>query len=98
MLNNLTQFQKDALNKFDDELLRCIDHMIFIWMQKPFEDMFTFHYSSLEALCEYFELDYQNFRRILRNNGILDENNNATEFGINTGLVMQTPFGNPGMN
>ncbi len=98
MFNNLTPFQIKALQNFDPELKTCIDYMIKVWLDKPIKEMFSLEYTSIESLCDYFEVDPANFKRILRNNGILDMNDNPTEYGIKTGLVLRTPFGNPEMN
>jgi len=52
----------------------------------------------LAEFCELAYLDYKLFTRILRNNEILDENNNATIYGLQTGLITLTDFGTPHLN
>ena len=95
---NLSESQKNFADNFDDELKNVIRQMASVWLNKPFHEKLNTAPSKLKQTCQYFELDYSEFCRILRNNGILDDFNQPTEFGLNTGLVMRTPFSNPNLN
>lgn len=94
----MNEMQKEIFSTFDTDFMDLTTHASVKLKDLTFRAEITGEQFQLKEVFKLIDFDFEDGCRILRNNGLIDENNVSTDKALLTGWFTNTPLKNTDTN